>query len=380
MDASKRPIRILEVFGKMNRGGAEAMIMNLYRKMDRSRVQLDFMVHTEEHCQFDDEIEQLGGRIYRVPRFKVYNLISYCRSWRRFFKSHSEYHVVHGHIGSTAAIYLHEANRVGCFTIAHSHSASAPTHSLHNVFYSLFSWPTRFVAKQLFGCSTEAGIARFGRKAVKSARYRNFPNAIELDNFMFKADERTAKRRELGIHPEQLVVIHVGRITTQKNPSMILQIFKEIIEKDNHAICLWVGTGELSNTYQDEISREGLSDRIIMTGVRHDIPQLLMASDVFLFPSLWEGLPVSVIEAQASGLPCVISDAISREVAVTPLVEWHSLSEPAEEWANRCLEVAAQNLGHRESPLNSLSEAGYGVQLSAKKLQDYYLKVNGIGL
>ena len=111
---NKQPIRVLEVFGRMNRGGAESMIMNLYRKMDKSRVQLDFMVHTEKHCQFDDEIEQMGGLIYHVPRFRVYNFFSYHRAWRRFFQMHPEYRVVHGHMGATAAIYLHEANRVGC--------------------------------------------------------------------------------------------------------------------------------------------------------------------------------------------------------------------------------------------------------------------------
>ena len=157
--ANKQPIRVLEVFGRMNRGGAESMIMNLYRKMDKSRVQLDFMVHTEEHCQFDDEIEEMGGHIYRVPRFKVYNFCSYRRAWRRFFLSHQEYRVVHGHMGATASIYLHEANRVGCYTIAHSHCADIMK-TISDIAYKLFSFPTRFVAMQLFGCSTEAGLAR----------------------------------------------------------------------------------------------------------------------------------------------------------------------------------------------------------------------------
>lgn len=368
----KQPIRVLEVFGKMNRGGAESMIMNLYRKMDRSCVQLDFMVHTEEHCQFDDEIEEMGGRIYRVPRFRVYNFFSYRRAWRKFFQMHSEYRVVHGHMGATAAIYLHEANRVGCFTIAHSHCADVMK-TISDVVYRLLSFPTRFVANQLFGCSTEAGLARYGRRAVSSINYSNFPNAIELMQFDFSRRERTSCRKELGIESDQLLFIHVGRITEQKNPSMIFYVFKEIVKRDSQSFCLWVGTGELEDKYKRMVKEDHLEDRICMTGVRSDIPSLLMAADCFLFPSLWEGLPVSVIEAQATGIPCVISDAISHEVAVSDLIEWHSLSESPELWADRCLTLARRSQKHRQSPTDAIRKAGYDIEDSAKWLTDYYL-------
>ena len=368
----KQPIRVLEVFGRMNRGGAESMIMNLYRKMDKSCVQLDFMVHTEEHCQFNDEIEQMGGRIYHVPRFRVYNFFSYRRAWRKFFQMHSEYRVVHGHMGATAAIYLHEANRVGCFTIAHSHCADIMK-TISDFAYKLFSFPTRFVAKQLFGCSTEAGLARYGKKAVFSKNYSNFPNAIELKQFVFNEHERASCRKELGIEPNQLIFIHVGRITDQKNPPMIFRVFKEVVRQDPQAKCYWVGTGELEDKYKRMIEEEHLEDRICMTGVRSDIPGLLMAADCFLFPSLWEGLPVSVIEAQATGIPCVLSDAISREVAVSDLVEWHSLSESPELWASRCLTLARKSQLHRQSPIETIRKAGYDIEDSVRWLTDYYM-------
>ena len=369
---NNQPIRVLEVLGKMNRGGAEAMIMNLYRKMDRSKVQLDFMVHTTEHCQFDDEIEQLGGHIYRVPRFRVVNFFNYRRAWRLFFKEHPEIKVVHGHMGATAAIYLHEANRFGCFTIAHSHSAGSPRKTLHDYLYTMFSYPTRFVAKQLFGCSTEAGIARYGMRYVSGSHYQNFPNAINLDSFTFSPLVRKEKREELGIASDSLVVIHVGRVTPQKNPPMLFAIFKEIVKQNADVVCLWVGTGELEGKYKQMIEKEGLQDRIRMTGVRSDIPQLLMAADCFLFPSLWEGLPVSVVEAQATGLPCVIADTISKEVEVTKLVEWHSLSESPTVWASRCLALAGEHTENRQSPISEVRAAGYDIEESAKKLMAIY--------
>ena len=370
---NKQPIRVLEVFGRMNRGGAESMIMNLYRKMDKSCVQLDFMVHTEEHCQFDDEIEEMGGRIYRVPRFRVYNFFSYCRAWRRFFQTHPEYRVVHRHMGATAAIYLHEANRVGCYTIAHSHSSGNHLWTLSDFVYSFFSWPTRYVAKQLFGCSSEAGISRYGRKAATGLKYRNFPNAIDLKRFDYCISERNKYRKEFGIESNQLVVIHVGRVTSPKNPAMIFRVFKEIVRQDPQAKCYWVGTGELEDKYKRMIKEEHLEDHICMTGVRSDIPGLLMAADCFLFPSLWEGLPVSVIEAQATGIPCIISDTISREVAVSDLVEWHSLSESPELWAERCLVLANNSLLHRQSPTDAIRKAGYDIEDSVRWLTEFYM-------
>ena len=373
MEKQGQPIRVLEVLGRMDRGGAEAMIMNLYRKMDRSRVQLDFMVHTQDHCLFDDEIKQLGGHIYRVPRFKVYNFFSYKRAWKQFFKKHPEHRVIHGHMGATAAIYLHEANKADRFTIAHSHSAGK-IETAKDILYKIFSWPTRFVSKQFFGCSTEAGIARYGNKVVQGPQYKNFPNAIDLDKFNYREEVRTRLRNEFMVSPKQPLIIHVGRLTAAKNPEMILKVFKEIVKQDTNAICLWVGTGELEEKYKGLIKTAGLEDRIRMTGVRSDIPELLQAADAFLFPSLWEGLPVSVIEAQATGLPCVIADTISKEVEVSPLVEWHSLAESPEQWAERCLQLAKSSMQKRLSPIDDVRKAGYDINESVKQLSEFYLK------
>ncbi|MBQ8047204.1 MAG: glycosyltransferase [Prevotella sp.] len=370
---SNEPIRILEVFGRMNRGGAEVMIMNLYRKMDRSRVQLDFMVHTEEHCLFDDEIRSLGGHIYRVPRFKVYNILAYRKAWRNFFKNHSEHTVVHGHMGFSAAIYLHEGNRAGRYTIAHSHSAGNGYRSFADVIYKFCAYPTRYVARQFFGCSTEAGISRYGRKKVHSSQYSNFPNAIDLDTFAFDRNVRQQKRHELGVSEHQPVIIHVGRVTLQKNPPMIYRTFKEIVKQNHNAVCLWVGTGEQEDSYRKAIAEEGLQERIRMMGVRIDIPSLLMAADSLLFPSLWEGLPVSVIEAQATGLPCVIANTISPEVAVSSLVEWHDLHESVGKWASCCLGQCRKGQIDRQSPKDEIRKAGYDILESAIRLQEIYM-------
>jgi glycosyltransferase involved in cell wall biosynthesis len=369
-----QPIRVLEVFGKMNRGGAETMIMNIYRNIDKTKIQMDFMVHTDEHCQYDDEINQLGGRIYHVPRFNGFNCLKYISSWLKFFQEHPEHSIVHGHMGATAAIYLFEANKMNRYTIAHSHTSIQPL-TLWHITYRLFSWPTRFIAKYFMGCSTEAGLARFGKKIVRSRYYTNFHNAICIQNYIYSIDIRKRKRNELNIHESQQVIIHVGRIVPPKNPLMILNVFKEIVKQDNNAICLWVGTGELETAYKKIIISEGLQERILMLGMRTDIPELLMAADSFLFPSLWEGLPVSVIEAQASGLPCVISDTISKEVEITSLIEWHNLQEDPKQWANRCLTLAKKNRTKRMSPIYDIRKAGYDIVDTTNWLTNFYLSI-----
>lgn len=369
----KKTIRVLQVIGVMNRGGAESMVMNLYRAIDRSKVQFDFLVHTKEKGTFDNEIKELGGRIYSITRFTGINSISYYRECSRFFREHPEYKVVHGHIGSCASLYLKAARHNGVYAIAHSHSALTTINNAHDFFYKLFSYPTRFVANQLFGCSTEAGIARYGKRAVKKENYKNFCNAIDLKKFIYNRSLRKKIRKSFDIEETKIVIVHIGRLTTAKNPTMILSVFKEIVKIDKNAICLWVGTGPEEENYRSKISSLGLSERIIMTGLRSDIPDILLLADCFLFPSLWEGLPVSVIEAQASGLPCVISDTITKEVEVSNLVEWHSLSEAPELWANRCLQLAKENRMIRKSPEQSIIDNGYDIETTSKWLADFYI-------
>ena len=368
----KKPIRVLQVIGVMDRGGAEIMIMNLYRAIDKSKVQFDFLVHTKKEGVFDREIKELGGRIFTVSRFTGLNSVSYYRECCRFFEEHKEYKVVHGHIGSCASLYLKAAHKNGMFTIAHSHSALNTINNAHDFFYKIFSYPTRFTADQLFGCSTEAGMARYGKKALKKGKYKNFCNAINLKRFIYDNALRKKAREALDIGESKIVIVHVGRITSQKNPTMILAVFQEIVNIDENAVCLWVGTGPEEEEYKGKISSLGLSERIIMTGVRSDIPDILFAADCFLFPSLWEGLPVSVVEAQASGLPCVISDTITREVEVSDLVEWHSLSETPKLWASRCIQLAKENSMSRMSPKQSIIDSGYDIDATSKWLADFY--------
>lgn len=370
---NNKPIRVLQVLHIMNRGGAEAMIMNLYRKIDRTKVQFDFLVHSQEQGLFEDEIREMGGRIFRVRPFKGYNVISYYRDCKSFFKAHSEIKVVHGHLGSCAAYYLKAAKEQGIFTIAHSHSAGS-IRNFYDLSYRIFSFPTRYVAEQLFGCSTEAGIARSGRKMVESAKYCNFNNAIDVSLFRFNEEQRRLVRRMLNIADDELLIGTVGRVTPQKNPKRIFELFRYLVLNNSNVKCLWVGTGEMESYYRDLIKAKGLEDRIIMTGVRSDISGIMHALDCMLFPSLWEGLPVSVIESQAANLPTVLADTISKEVQISDLLCWHSLDEDDSAWAADIMHLAQVYCGHRSEYSFDMAKTGYDINETVKWLMNFYEK------
>lgn len=370
--STTEPIRVLQVIGKMNMGGAETMVMNLYRKIDRTKIQFDFLVHTTEKCYYDDEILSLGGRIYRIKRFTGTNAISYYRDCINFFRNH-KYSIVHGQIGSCAALYLLAAKKNGAFTIAHSHSALIKKHSLHDYAYSVFSYPTRYIADQLFGCSLQAGITRYGRKATESNRYKTFYNGIDISSFSFSPDRRFKAREKLGISLNQTVIISVGRISAPKNPLKIYEIYSCITENCNNVTCLWAGTGEFFEEFKNRIESNHQSKHIKMLGVRDDIPDLLQAADCFLFPSIWEGLPISVVEAQASCLPCIISDVVTDEVAITNLVHKLSIDVASTQWAEQCMTYANEYKSSRHDISDEIKKAGYDIDDTTKWLTEFYL-------
>ena len=365
------PIRVLHVIGSMNRGGAETMIMNLYRKIDREKIQFDFAVHTDASADYDEEIVSMGGRILRCPRFTGTNILAYRRWWNGFFREYaSEYPIVHGHIGSSAAIYLKAAKKSGLFTIAHSHS-SGTDHSAKALLYRVFSYPTRHIADWFFACSEAAGIDRYGQPVVNSSRFRILNNAVDTTIFRFDPDVRRQVREELGVD-DSLIVGHVGRFDTVKNQGFAVRTFQMLLEKDPDARLLLVGEGATKPDLESLVSSLELTDRVIFTGLRTDVDRLLQAMDVFIFPSIYEGLPVTLVEAQCSGLPCVISDAIPPDCIVTEgLVVQKSLNDGPASWADQLLACAEIRRTDRSQEIIS---HGFDVNDTARKLEEFYLE------
>jgi len=360
---------VLHVFALMNRGGAETMIMNLYRNIDRSKIQFDFMVHTEEECAFDDEINKFGGKIFSVPAYEGRNHISYKKSWEDFFKNHPEYKIIHGHVRSTASIYLKIAKKYGLTTIAHSHSTSSGTGFLA-IAKNILQYPIRYTADYLFACSESAGVWLFGKRACKKDNFFILNNAIDTKKFIFNSTVREEIRKEFQIK-DKFVIGHVGRLHAQKNHMFLIDIFKEVHDRNKNAILMLVGDGELRHSIEKKIKKLGLSDSVIFTGVRLDIPELLQAMDMFLFPSLHEGLPVTLVEAQASGLKILASDTITKEIAFTDLVNFYSLRSSPKKWAVKALNSLNRNT--RQNYLTEIKNANYDIEENAKWLENFYL-------
>lgn len=365
-----KPIRVLHVFGKMDRGGAETMIMNLYRNIDRSMIQFDFVVHTKEKCAFDDEIISLGGLIYSVPQYNGRNHFQYIKVWKKFIEQHIEYRIIHGHVRSTASIYLNVAKAYGLVIIAHSHSIASRGNKFEQIVKNILQLPIRNVADNLFSCSSEAGKWLFGKNMIKNKKHNIVKNAINIDQFVFNEDKRNEIRKLLNIE-DKFVVGHVGSFSYPKNHKFLLDIFSEVQKRVKESVLLLVGDGELKKSIDSKINQLKLSNNVLMIGVRSDISELLQAMDVFLFPSLFEGLGIAVVEAQAAGLHTVVSEAIPEEACVTDLIEKEFLNSPISKWVDKILKYA---YGYeRKDTSKIIKSKGYDVRETAKWLQNFYL-------
>lgn len=363
------PIRVLQVICIMNRGGAETMIMNLYRNIDRNKVQFDFVENSSEPAAFDEEILSLGGKIYRCPHYNGKNHFAYVKWWNTFFQKHSgEYPIVHGHLGSTAAIYLSVAKKHGAYTIAHSHSAGSGS-----AMYRMFAYPTRYIADKFFACSKDAAISRYGKIVGNdSSRCQVLNNAIDAKRFVFNRETRKQVRNDLHIAENAIVIGHVGRFAEAKNHRFLIEVFADIRKRNPNAVLLLVGDGERRSEIQAAIAEKHLGEAVILTGVRSNVWDFYQAMDVFVFPSVYEGLPVSLVEAQASGLPCCVSSNVPKDSAITDLVEFIPLENGPDKWAEIALQRAR---APRPDMLGEIQNAGFDVISTANWLENFYLNV-----
>ncbi len=388
------PVRILQVLGRLDRGGAETMIMNLYRRMDRDRIQFDFVIHTEDVCEYSEEVLSLGGRIYSVRPFRGSGVIGYRRQWRTFFAKHPEIAIVHGHMRSTASIYLAEAQRAGIKTIAHSHNTSSGK-GFSAFVKNVLQRSIAEHADRLLACSLGSGEWLYGQEKCAEPRFAVLPNGIDCARFTFDPADRDATRRALSASHEQIVILHIGRMEAQKNQAFLLRIAAHLAERGGKTpggvpkyILLLCGEGPLEMQLKEQTEKMGLSDAVRFLGVRDDIPHLMNAADLMVFPSLFEGLPVTLVEAQASGLPVVMSDTITDEVVMTDLVTKAPMPGTVEDWCGRidCAIAATERAGKpsgnaaagdhlaaRQEYAAQIRANGYDVGETAKWLTEYYL-------
>lgn len=360
-------IRVLHIASSLDRNGTETFIMNVYRNIDRSKVQFDFLVCKITEEGYEREARELGARIYHYhPRRD--GLMKHFKSLYSFFSRHAgEYDVVHYNSNSfTSALPLRMAKyfNVG-IRVAHSHSTS--TRGLHHrVLHRLNRMKIRSLATHYVACSEAARKWGFARSGVLK-KSEIVSNGIETGKFCFNPSVRVEIRKELGIE-NKFVVGHVSNFLPVKNHPFMLEILSELKKLIPEATLLFVGDGNRRLFIEKLACEKGMEDSVIFTGIRHDVNRLLQGMDIFLFPSFFEGLPFAVVEAQASGLPVFASDTLPPEIAVTNLITFLSLESSAYEWAKKIAEVKNQ-----EFDRTSISELkAFDINTTCRQLMKIY--------
>jgi len=367
----KPPLRVLHVFAVLDRGGAESRTMDIYRKIDKTKVQFDFVAYKNDYAYaFEEEIQNLGGRVYHMPRYKASGHFAFRKAWKQLLKNHPEWSVIHVHNTSTAVFWIGIAKKLKRKVIAHSRTAGG---TLDRVSISkvLMRYPLRYKADYLFAVSEKAAQWMFGKYGSQTTIIRN---AIDVNTFVFNLETRNRKRHELGLNDNNFIIGHVGRFVPEKKHDFIVDIFAEIIKLAPNSILLFVGDGLLREEISDKVKTLSLTDNVIFAGERADVADFLQAMDIFLFPSLFEGMPGAVIEAQAAGLNCLISDTITDEVRITDLVESLSLSLTADVWANKAVELLNEKTCRDTKYL--IKAAGFDVIDVAEQLCMFYGEID----
>lgn len=362
--------RVLNIVSKMNADGAETFLIRLMRNINKDKFMFDFLVFSPDKGFYDDEILSWGGRIHYAEMKSKNPIKSFYDIYQIVRKN--EYRVVlrvSGH--SLAALDLLAAAIGGAkLRMLRSSNSSVSGGISSRIIHMLFRPVLNLIVTQRLAPSDMAATWMFGKKHISNGSVKIINNGLEIDRFVFDVCKRQELREKMGL-TDKFVVGHVGRISDQKNHKFLLDAFEAIKKENEAAVLLLVGRvaqPEIEISLKKRIENLGLNDSVIFTGVRSDIPDLLMAMDVFLFPSLYEGMPNAVIEAQATGLHCIISDTITKEVGFTDLVEYLPLNNP-DEWAERALQY--QNGYVHRNMRHEFIENGYDIESTIEWLEDY---------
>ncbi len=358
------PIRVLQIVPAMDMGGLETFIMNVYRNIDRTKIQFDFLYHYTRTCAYDEEILSLGGRIFKLPVREDNRFFAYFKDLDRFFAQHPEYTIIHGHYSGFGVFYNHYAKKHNVPTrISHSHNTNTEK-SLTGFIDAFLSSFCKFGFTHRFSCGVNAGKALYGNRS-----FTVYQNGVQTQRFIYNAELADATRKKWNIPAQAVLYGHIGRFTQQKNHDFLLDIFAEILKKQPDARLILAGGGPLEEKAKEKVKSLGISSCVIFAGLQKDTPALYNAMNCFLLPSLFEGLPVVLIEAQAAGLTCFVSDTVAQEAAITNSVHFLPLDIGAVGWADKIVSSPLT----RTDNMQKIKDAGYDIATCAQKLSDFYL-------
>lgn len=355
-------IRILQIVPNMQSGGLESFIMNLYRNIDKEKIQFDFLVHYKEKYFYDDEIERMGGKIYRFSLRNDNNIIKYIKELDTFFKEHREYKIIHCHMASIGFLLFYIARKNGVkIRIAHSHNSNTEN-TLKGFVKSILIKPFKYLSTHRFACSEQAGKFLF-----RKMDFQVIENAIDINKFSYNLDIRKKMREELNLQ-NKFVIGHVGRFCEQKNHDFLIECFAKFHKENNNSILLLIGEGELKEKIQKKVKELNIDKSVIFLGNRKDVNELYQAMDCFAFPSKFEGLGIVLIEAQVSGLNVISSSNIPEEAIVTNNIKL--LDTEIDLWIKNIRDIS---INIERGKLDG-REKKYDITFIANKIMQMYIK------
>ncbi len=367
---SKDCIRVAQIIGKWVGGGVEATVMNYYRNIDHSKIQYDFICDEDSTNIPYEEIEKLGGKVILIPPYQ--KVFAYQKELKRVLKE-GNYKIVHSHINTLSVFPLRAAKKAGVpVRIAHNHSTTNKAEWKKNLMKQALKPFAKVYSTHYFACTEHAGRWLFGDKEFDNGNVFVMNNAIDLDKFKFDEKIRKKVRKELNINDNTTVIGHIGRFMKQKNHEFIVNVFNEYHKKNKNSLLLLVGQGPLMDQIKEQVLNLGLKDSVKFLGQRNDANEIYQAMDLFLFPSVYEGLGMVVVEAQCSGLPCVASTEVPEIAKVTDNMKFLSLGDNVEVWSDTIFELL--NNYKRKDYSKDARNCGYDIKEEVKKLEDNYLK------
>lgn len=359
-------MKVAHIVGKLKAAGVESVVFTYLRFMDREGMEIDVLYDADSTVEPPRDLEEAGIRFIKIPPYQ--KLPEYMKTLRRLFRE-EKYDIVHSHINSLSVFPLRAAKSAGVmYRICHNHTTSSKAEFVRNAVKNLLKPFARRAATHYAACSGLSARWLYGDKIVESGAVKIFPNAIDIDKYKYSSDSRERIRSEFGIS-DKFVVGHIGRFMSTKNHCFIIDLFSELLKIRPDVALVLVGDGERKKEVEKRVESLGLADRVFFPGVVFDAEQYYSAFDVFVLPSLYEGLPVVALEAQTSGLECFVSDVVTRECAVTPHVNFIPLDAGSEEWAKH---ISARAVYDRLSDGEIVQNSKFNIVRSAGEMKDFY--------